>query len=65
MKVLHVINNLGTGGAEKLLLDTIPLFNQRGCEVDLLLIDGMDYPYLNKLKEMNICKIYSLNAKFI
>lgn len=65
MKVLHVINNLGTGGAEKLLLDTIPLFNQRGCEVDLLLIDGMDYPYLKKLKEMNICKIYSLDAKFL
>jgi glycosyltransferase involved in cell wall biosynthesis len=65
MKVLHVINNLGTGGAEKLLFDTIPLFNQKGCEVDLLLLDGRDYPYLNKLREISDCMIYSLNTKNI
>lgn len=65
MKVLHVINNLVTGGAEKLLLDTIPLFNQKGCSVDLLLIDGTDYPYLRKLKEVNNCDIYFLDSKNI
>lgn len=63
MKILHVINNLNMGGAEKLLLDTIPLFNKKGCIVDLLLIDGEDYPYLSKLKEINTCNIYSLNSK--
>jgi glycosyltransferase involved in cell wall biosynthesis len=65
MKILHVINNLGTGGAEKLLLDTIPLFNQKGLKVDLLLMDGTNYPYLKKLKELNICNIYCLNLKKI
>ncbi|WP_029278131.1 glycosyltransferase [Pedobacter borealis] len=65
MKILHVINNLGMGGAEKLLLDTIPLFNQKGCRVDLLLIDATNYPYLNKLKEMDCCDIYTLSSKNI
>lgn len=65
MKILHVINNLSTGGAEKLILDTNPLFNQKGFSVDLLLIDGTDYPYLNKLKELNCCEIYTLNSKNI
>ena len=65
MKILHVINNLTTGGAEKLLLDTIPLFNQKGCSVDLLLIDSSDFPYLNKLKEISNCNIYSLDSKNI
>lgn len=65
MKILHVINNLGMGGAEKLLLDTIPMFNKKGCRVDLLLIDATNYPYLNKLKEINCCEIYTLNSKNI
>ena len=65
MKILHVINSLNTGGAEKLLLDTIPLFNLRGVEVDLLVIDGKDYPYLNKLKENKNTKVLSLNSKNI
>ncbi|WP_264553437.1 glycosyltransferase [Flavobacterium sp. N2038] len=65
MKILHVINNMVTGGAEKLLLDTIPLFNVKNCQVDLLLIDGTDYPYLKKLKEFNNCNIYYLNSKNI
>ncbi|CAM4029720.1 glycosyltransferase [Flavobacterium weaverense] len=65
MKVLHVINSLNTGGAEKLLLDTIPLFNQKGVEVDLLVIDGTEYPYLNKIIEKKSCKVLTLNSKNI
>lgn len=63
MKILHVINNLATGGAEKLILDTIPLMNKKGYQVDLLVIDGTDYPYLSKLKGENCCVIYSLSSK--
>ena len=36
MKVLQAINSLATGGAEKLLLDTIPLYNKMGIHTDLL-----------------------------
>lgn len=65
MRILHVINNLNTGGAEKLLLDTIPLFNAKGLETDLLVLDGTEYPYLSELKRKNCSKIYSLDSKFI
>lgn len=65
MRVLQVINSLNTGGAEKLLLDTIPLFNSEGLQTDLLVLDGTEYPYLSELKRRNCCKIYSLNSNFI
>ena len=39
MKVLHIINNLGSGGAEKLLEDLIPLMNKmENVEADILLL---------------------------
>lgn len=37
MKILHYINNLGSGGAEKLLSDILPLMKEKGHEVSLLL----------------------------
>lgn len=63
MKVLHVINSLDTGGAEKLLLDTIPLYNKRGIKADLLLLNGASFPFLESLKTMNCCNIYSIGTK--
>ena len=60
MKILHLINNLNTGGAEKLLLETLPLYNQKGIKVDLLLLDGKDYPFLKELNNQNCCTIYNL-----
>ncbi|MDA3854146.1 MAG: glycosyltransferase family 4 protein [Bacteroidales bacterium] len=38
MKVLHVINSLEGGGAEKLLTEILPLLKQQGCETELLLL---------------------------
>lgn len=60
MKILYIINNLATGGAEKLILEAIPLLKQKGIGVDLLVLNGMNYPYMKQLKELNCCKIYSL-----
>jgi glycosyltransferase involved in cell wall biosynthesis len=57
MKVLIVINSLGTGGAEKLLVDTIPIYIARGITVDLLLLNGTEYPLLAQLKQKTITKI--------
>jgi hypothetical protein len=39
MKILHVINNLNTGGAEKLLLEALPKYSEKGLVVDLLLLN--------------------------
>ena len=33
MKILHICNNLGSGGAEKLLTDILPFFNKAGIDV--------------------------------
>lgn len=40
MKILHYINNLGSGGAEKLLTDILPLMNEKGHEVHLIYANG-------------------------
>ena len=50
MKVLHIINSLHTGGAEKLLADSLPLYQEYGIETDLLLLNSDDTPFLQSLK---------------
>lgn len=65
MRILQVINSLNTGGAEKLLLETIPLFIEKGIEMDLLVLNGTDYPFMKQLKQLNCCKIYSLGFKSV
>ena len=62
MKVLLVINSLATGGAEKLLLDTIPRYVDAGITMELLLLNGKDTPFLEKLKEKSAIPIYSLSS---
>lgn len=50
------------GGAEKLLLDAIPLLNQQGVNVDLLILDDKEYPYLKELKKMKCCEIHTIGG---
>lgn len=60
MKILQIINSLGTGGAEKLLLDTIPLYRKAGIEMDILLLWDNDLPFTKALKELNCCQVHIL-----
>ena len=60
MKVLQVINNLATGGAEKLLLESIPRIKEAGIHVDLLLLNGEEHPFYKELLEKKCCTIYNL-----
>lgn len=62
MKILQVINSLGTGGAEKLLLDTIPKYNASGLSMDLLLLNGTNYPFLAELKKQNDVTIFNFGT---
>ena len=51
MKVLHIINWLATGGAEKLVVETLPLYNQQeDFKVDLALLDATQYPFYKDFK---------------
>lgn len=61
MKVLQIINSLGTGGAEKLLLETIPLYRKCGIEMDILILWNNKHQFTQKLKELDCCKVYILN----
>lgn len=63
MKILHVINNLSTGGAEKLILDSIPLLREKGVDVDLLVFDNTQYPYMTELHKLSCCNIFSLRNR--
>ena len=56
MKILHYINGLGPGGAEKLLTDILPLMKQQGQEVHLLISNKKNrvQKYQNLLLEKGI-----------
>lgn len=49
MKILQVINSLYIGGAEKLVVDLVPLLKQKGFEVDVLLLNGDDTSFKKAL----------------
>jgi hypothetical protein len=59
MKILYIINNLSSGGAEKILKDLIYDLNKRFSEVkiELLLLNKNKSPYLFDLSTLNL-KIY-------
>lgn len=54
MKILHVINSLGTGGAEKLVADMAPLQRERGNTVEALLLKGGETPFRRMLENTGI-----------
>lgn len=61
MKILQIINALGTAGAEKLLLDSIPVYRKLGIEMDVLLLWNNKHPFTKALQELKICKVIILN----
>ncbi len=61
MRILHIINSLNTGGAEKLIVDTLPLYNKNKIKTDLLLLKKSD-TILSKQIEGNL-NVFSINAK--
>lgn len=58
MKLLHIGNWLGMGGAEKLLAETLPLYKAQGIDVELLLTTDIDTPLRKSLEQQ--VKIYTL-----
>lgn len=61
MRVVQIINSLATGGAEKLLLETIPLYRKAGIEMDILLLWDNNHFFTKSLKDLNCCKVIILN----
>lgn len=59
MKILQVITSLKMGGAEKLIVDMVPKYRQRGFDVDVLLFDGIETPFKKQLEKEGI-RIFEL-----
>lgn len=51
MKVLHVINSLVAGGAERLLSDLLPALGRQGVECSLLALDGRNEAFAEALRK--------------
>jgi glycosyltransferase involved in cell wall biosynthesis len=60
MRILQIDNSLGTGGVEKLILDTVPLYRKAGIEMDVLLLWDNDLPFTKALKELDCCNVFIL-----
>ena len=54
MRILQVITSLNIGGAEKLIVDMVPLYKRSGHQVDVLLFDGTKTPFKRKLQESGV-----------
>ncbi len=61
MRVLHVITSLGTGGAEKLMVELLPQLRAMGNEVELLLFNGARTPFYEQAEAQGIT-IHSLSV---
>ncbi len=60
MKILQITNSLHTGGAEKLLIESVPLANAKNIEMDIALLSGVKTPFLNKILKLDCCKVFFL-----
>lgn len=50
MRILHVINSLNIGGAERLIADSLPIYQDKGLVVDLLVLKESKTAFYNSLK---------------
>lgn len=55
MRILHVITMLDTGGAERLMVDLLPMLQAYDdVSVDLLLFNGVDTPFKKELQQKGV-----------
>ncbi|MCA6069111.1 glycosyltransferase [Chryseobacterium sp. RG1] len=64
MKILQIINSLETGGAERLIVETLPLLAKKDCKVDLLLLKDEETVFFNTLKEKHCSNIFTLGKSY-
>jgi glycosyltransferase involved in cell wall biosynthesis len=59
MRILQVINSLETGGAEKLIVDTLPVYAQ-SVIMDVAVLNGKEAPFKSILTNKKCCTIISI-----
>lgn len=60
MRVLHIIGDLGTGGAEKLLNDSLPILKEKGNYVEVVILQQQKEIYKSSIEAAGI-KVTSLS----
>lgn len=65
MKILHYTHNLGSGGAEKLLSDILPLMKEKGHEVHLAISnDKKNVPKFQEILNASDIPIFNFDTSF-
>ena len=64
MKILHYINNLGSGGAEKLLSDILPSMKEKGHHVELLISNGQKNTFVEDEIKKHSIRIINFSTSF-
>lgn len=59
MKVLHVITSLLLGGAEKLLVDSLPLYKKQKIQPEVYMLNNIKGPFYEVLVNEHDIKIYN------
>lgn len=52
--IVHVITSLRTGGAEKLMVDLLPILSRNGEDVKLVVMDGVRTPFYDALEKSGV-----------
>ncbi|QMV69776.1 glycosyltransferase [Sphingobacterium paramultivorum] len=60
MKILHVINSLDMGGAERLVVESIPFYQRHGLDVDLLVLKKTNSSFYQKFERKALGKFIAL-----
>ncbi|MCC9043604.1 glycosyltransferase [Myroides sp. M-43] len=63
-KVLQVIDSLHLGGAERLLVEVVPILVNKGFEVDVVLLNGENTSFYEDLNDSKCCNIISLGRGY-
>lgn len=61
MRVLHIITSLNIGGAEKLIVDSLPFYLEQGLSVDLLMLQESDTLFKKQIEEKFEGKVRALS----
>ena len=62
MKILHVITTLDVGGAERLMVDLLPLLKKYGDDIDLLLFNGKESLFKKEIESKGVT-VYELSCE--
>lgn len=61
MKILQIITSLNTGGAEKLLIESVPLYQQKDIQTDVLILKDNQTSFRTALENNSNGKVITLS----